>query len=844
MSSFVHRSLKFAAWKTRRARTLADHLGRMLLGASLLGTSLPLPGRAAPLEELRTAEQVRRLPPREAERHYPVRLQGVLTFFDQKRPTKVFQFVQDETAGIYFYLSAGADNPGLATGQKVQIEGETGQGEFAPVVVAHRVQILGPGAFPPARPVSFEQLTSGQEDSQFVEVQGTVRSVQRDEETNYFSIHLTTGGGRITAYAAQLPVAQGEDLADRTIKVRGVCVTQFNLRRQLFDVRLLVPRREDLLVQDNSSHRDPFAIPAQPIGSLLQFSPEGTFGHRVKVSGTVIYRQNPKALYLEDGTEGIYVETQQPDPLLPGDRIEVLGFPANGEYTPMLQDAIFRKVASGPVPAPQEITTDEALKGTYDCRLVRVEATVVDRTRQSREEFLVLESGGFIFHAYLERKTRGSDFAYLQNGSKVAITGVCLIEKGSDWFAGEAWRANSFRLLMRSPGDIFVLRRPPWWTLERLSWALGLLGAVVLLALTWVAVLRRRVRQQTRIINQKLEAEAALKERYVELFENANDMVFTHDLTGRITSINKAGERLLQRRREELVSRNLLELVAEEDRSEAAQWLEQVMTGAELPAAEWDFLNASKQRLRLELSMRMIEQGGKRVEVEGIARDITERKHLEKELLEISNREQRRIGHDLHDGVCQQLVAIAYLTDVLANELQGQHAPAAAKAERIGGLINETISQTRSVARGLFPVRLEENGLVSALEELAANATNLFKTDCRFTCRESLPALADGAALHLYYIVQEAVSNAAKHGKAAHVAVTLTRAQDRWTLTVQDDGAGFDAAAVTGPGMGIRIMRYRARVIGATLDLKSRPGNGTQIVCGFYSAPRSAGPEP
>ena len=102
---------------------------------------------------------------------------------------------------------------------------------------------------------------------------------------------------------------------------------------------------------------------------------------------------------------------------------------------------------------------------------------------------------------------------------------------------------------MRSAADIFVLKRPPWWNLQKLLWAIGLLGVVVLAAFTWVVVLRRRVQKQTGIIRQKLQTEAALKERYEDLFENANDMVFTHDLNGRITSINKTGEQLLQRPR-------------------------------------------------------------------------------------------------------------------------------------------------------------------------------------------------------------------------------------------------------------------------------------------------------
>jgi PAS domain S-box-containing protein len=797
----------------------------LLCAASLAAADAPA------LEELHTAERVRRLTPEQAALHYPVRLRGTITFFDQPQ---FFRFVQDETAGVYFFLDDSTNNPRLAAGQLVEIEGEANPGEYAPIIVPRHITILGQGTYPPAIPASFEQVASGQNDSQFVEVRGIVRSAHPDEQTKYFFIEIATGGGRLTALARELPVARSEDLADSIVRARGVCITRFNRQRQLFDTRLLVPRPEDLVVE-LPARSDPFSVPTQPIGSLLKFAPEGSYGHRVKVSGIVISPTRDSAMYIQDETEGLCVKTAQSGSLHVGDRVEVVGFPAKGEYTPLMQDAVFRTVETGQPPKPDPVTADEALIGTHDCRLVRIEATVLDRARRSREQFLVLDADRFIFDAYLERPPGGAEFASLRNGSKVAVTGVCLIETGNEWRAGPEWRAKSFRILMRSPEDVVVLKRPPWWTLEKLLWAVALLGVVVLGALTWVAVLRRRVRQQTGIISQKLQQEAALKERYVELFENANDMVFTHDLTGRITSMNRAGERLLQRDREQIVSRNLVELVAEEQRAEAAQWLDQVVKGAESPPAEWDFLNAAGQRLKLEISTRMVEQGGKYVEVEGIGRDITERKHLERELLEVSNREQRRIGHDLHDGVCQQLAAIAYLTDILADQLQAQGHAASSEAEKIGRLINETISQTRSVARGLFPVRLEENGITSALEELAANTSSLFKINCRFSCEHPLPPLENGAALHLYYIVQEAVLNAAKHGKAANIEISLANSNERLALTVKDDGAGFQVSGVTGAGMGIRIMRYRARVIGAILDLKSQPGHGTQVTCGFHS---------
>jgi signal transduction histidine kinase len=253
---------------------------------------------------------------------------------------------------------------------------------------------------------------------------------------------------------------------------------------------------------------------------------------------------------------------------------------------------------------------------------------------------------------------------------------------------------------------------------------------------------------------------------------------------------------------------------------------------------EWDFIAASGQRLKVEISTRLIEQGGRVVEVEGIARDITERKRLEREILEISNREQRRIGHDLHDGICQQLAGIAFMSSSLAEELQEKGAVESSRAERISALINSVVNQTRGVARGLFPVRLDENGLVSALEELAANASEMFKINCRFASDDPPARVENEIALHLYYIVLEAVANAVKHGKAKNISISLEPSGDRYLLSVCDDGVGY--SRFTGPqtGMGIRIMQYRVRVIGATLTLQSRPGSGTDVMCLFLPVPR------
>jgi len=783
----------------------------------------------AGLRTLHTAVEVRQLSSAEAERRYPVHLEGLLTFYDQRAPDKQFRFLQDDTAGIYLYPLA--DVPGAVMGQRVEVDGYTGRGEFAPVVWVEHMRLIGPGTFPAAKPVSFEELSSGREDSQLVEVRGVVRAVRLEENRLYFQIEVATGEGRLTVYAKELPVARAEALIDSTLRVRGVCFTQFNRQHQLFNFGLLVPRPEDLMIE-KAAPADPFGIEAQPLASLLQYSAQGSYGHRLKVVGTMTLRYGDR-LYIQGGQQGLCIQTSESTRAAVGDTVEVLGFPARGEYTPMMESGVYRKIKPGPEVTPVKITADQALKGDYDCRLVTVEATLLDRAQHSQEPFLALQSGGFVFHAYLREPLANASLERLQVGSKVSVTGVCVVEAVQDWHYGEDWRVASFRILMRSPADAVVLQQPPWWTLQRLLWAVITLLATVLGAFAWVAILRERVRRQTRIIQEKLQAEAVLKERFFELLENANDVVFTHDLTGRLTSINGTGEQLLERKRVELLSANLLDLIAQDQRPAARQWLDQVLQGQPVPATEWDFVTPSNQRIKLEINPRMIVLNGRQIEVEGIGRDITERKRLEKEILEISNKEQQRIGHDLHDGVCQQLAAISYRIHGLARRLQDKAPAESAEAEGIGDLISESLNQTRGVARGLFPVRLEENGLVSALEELAAITANRFKINCTFACPEPPTDLDNSVALHVYYIAQEAVLNAARHSQATTITLRLVPAKERMLLTIHDDGSGFQPEQTRRAGMGIAIMGYRARVIGANLDLKTQPGHGTELTCSF-----------
>ena len=188
----------------------------------------------------------------------------------------------------------------------------------------------------------------------------------------------------------------------------------------------------------------------------------------------------------------------------------------------------------------------------------------------------------------------------------------------------------------------------------------------------------------------------------------------------------------------------------------------------------------------------------------------------------------------LHDGVCQQLAAIAYRTHILARHLKEKDMVDSTEASDISSLINESLVQTRTVARGLFPVRLEEEGLADAVEELTASISKLYKIKCDFSSSGALPTMHNGVAMHLHFIAQEAIMNAAKHSQASVITVRLLKENDDLVLSVQDDGVGFLAADRDRDGMGIGIMRYRAKVIGAVLELQTQPGQGTQITCKYH----------
>ncbi len=207
--------------------------------------------------------------------------------------------------------------------------------------------------------------------------------------------------------------------------------------------------------------------------------------------------------------------------------------------------------------------------------------------------------------------------------------------------------------------------------------------------------------------------------------------------------------------------------------------------------------------------------------------------HLEHELIRISEREQQRIGRDLHDGICQYFAALGCAAGSLKRNLHKQGLPQATRAGEIEDLIMKGVAQTRDLARGLFPVENDATGLQSALEELAASSTRLLNVKCTFECDRPAPIFDNTSASHLYRIAQESVSNAARHGKARTVAIRLTATPSEVALSITDDGVGLPAELPRSKGLGLGIMNYRARIIDAQLKIAAGPAGGTVVRCFF-----------
>lgn len=338
-----------------------------------------------------------------------------------------------------------------------------------------------------------------------------------------------------------------------------------------------------------------------------------------------------------------------------------------------------------------------------------------------------------------------------------------------------------------------------------------------------------RNKQGQFLIEQKLRDSEA---RARTILRTTVDAIITIDERGLIQSFNRAAENLFQYEASEVIGKNVKILMPHPYKKEHDSYISNYHnTGVRKIIGigrEVTGLRKDRSTFPMYLAVSEVNTNDQKLYT-GIVRDITEQRRLEQEVLRISEHERLRIGQDLHDGLGQMLTGITLINKNIAASLREENHPLAGDSEEITHLIKEADEYARNLSRTLIPVELDSSGLKTAIYRLAENAQKLFGIECKLHNFMDLHFDDPTSLTHLYRIVQEATSNAVKHGNSTKVVIGMETDPDKLTLTIQDNGSGFPNDWDKNKGLGVRIMQYRANLIGANMRIRDSELGGAAI---------------
>ena len=453
----------------------------------------------SPSEPIRLAARIQYLSTDAVSRHPAVKLRGVLMWSHHDTP---FVYVQDASGGIRV-VNPGWPDAQFAPGTIVTVRGNVAQGDYVPVVTNAVISRVGWRGFDQPQPVSLEQALTGVEDGRWVEMRGFVRKVTQVAGLTH--LELSTSSGEFQAWTPTSPAV--DSLPGTIVRIDGVCSASANGRRQLTGIQLWAP--DPIFIKiDEQETADLFATGVRPLENLKRFNSQNELNQRVKTVGTVVLHQPGRYLYLQDGPDSVFALSRQADPLRPGDRVEVVGFPGNERGKFLLREAVFRRLAGGAEPAPVPLPAVDAVNVNLGGLLAKAEGVLLNTVQKDDDVRLLIRSGGATFEAGLESvdNVTAEKFHALPIGIRLALTGVYEVQND------EYGRPDSFLLQLRSWDDVRILAQPPWWTLSRLLALLVGVIVVFVISLIWGILnsrnnlLLRQAQAELQTVNRELES--------------------------------------------------------------------------------------------------------------------------------------------------------------------------------------------------------------------------------------------------------------------------------------------------------------------------------------------------
>lgn len=329
-------------------------------------------------------------------------------------------------------------------------------------------------------------------------------------------------------------------------------------------------------------------------------------------------------------------------------------------------------------------------------------------------------------------------------------------------------------------------------------------------------------------------AQSALRrseKQYRVLVETMSDGMVQVGDGGVVTFVNDRFCEMVERPKKEILGSPVTDFIDEDDRE---KFHRAAFKKKQIRKSQYEFTlrTVSGEKVYTIVSLRSVQESQWRSSgIVAVFTDITDRRYLERQVLEISMKEQQRIGRDLHDDLGQILTGTGFLCESLVKKLANQSLPEAEDARAVSALINEAKDHTRLLSRGLSPVEVDSGGIIDALERLVRSVGNMFAVTCRLEYDPDLNINDSIVETQFHYIVQESVNNAIKHGRARRITVRLKKKNGQVHLAVKDDGVGIPSDIELPKGMGLRIMQYRANAIGASITIRNNRGKGAVVSC-------------